>query len=237
MKNIVIFGASGHGSVVLDCIEKEKKYHVVGFMDSFKRKGSLLNGYTILGSEFDLPYLIEKYTISGGIIAIGDNWVRKSLKERIAKVVPEFDYIHSVHPKAVIGKNVHIGKGTVVLPGAVVEANALIGDFCIINTNASLGHGGRMGNYSSLAPKCCTGGHFILGRFSAVCLGANVIDNITISEHTVVGAGSLVVGNLDSYTVAYGTPAKKVRNRVAGEPYMARKKTSNLVIPLVAKNA
>lgn len=236
MKNIVIFGASGHGSVVLDCIEREGKHKVIGFMDSFKKKGIRLNGYTILGSEFDLPLLMEKYNITGGIVAIGDNWIRKSLVERIAKVAPDFEYIYSVHPKAVIGKDVQIGKGTVVLPGAVVESNASIGDFCIVNTNASVGHDGQMGNYSSLAPKCCTGGHLILGRFSAICLGANVIDNITISEHTVVGAGSLVVGNIDSYSVAYGAPARKVRSRSAGEPYMGRKKTSGSVIPLVIRN-
>ncbi len=39
MKNIVIIGASGHGSVILDCIEKENKYNLLGFVDSFKKKG------------------------------------------------------------------------------------------------------------------------------------------------------------------------------------------------------
>ena len=40
MQNIIIFGASGHGSVVLDCLEKQNKYNVVGFLDSFKKKGA-----------------------------------------------------------------------------------------------------------------------------------------------------------------------------------------------------
>ncbi|MBT8184546.1 MAG: transferase, partial [Eudoraea sp.] len=39
MNNIVIIGASGHGSVVLDCIEQENKYNLVGFVDSFKKRG------------------------------------------------------------------------------------------------------------------------------------------------------------------------------------------------------
>ncbi|MEM9142816.1 MAG: acetyltransferase [Bacteroidota bacterium] len=236
MKNIVIFGAYGHGSVVLDCIEKEGKYRIIGFLDSFKKRGLHLNGYTVLGSEFHLPYLIQKHNIHAGIIAIGDNWLRKLLVDRIAKIAPGFEYVHTVHPKAVIGKDVRIGKGSVVLPGAVVEANATVGTFCIVNTNASLGHHGRMGDYSSLAPKSCTGGHFILGKFSAICLGTSVIDNITISEHSVVGAGSLVVGNIGSYTVAYGAPAKKIRPRAAGEPYTGKGNTNAPVIPLVVKN-
>jgi FlaA1/EpsC-like NDP-sugar epimerase len=51
MKNIVIIGASGHGGMILDCIEKEGRYHVLGFIDSFKEKGTEYLGYEILGNE------------------------------------------------------------------------------------------------------------------------------------------------------------------------------------------
>ncbi|MFK5973757.1 MAG: acetyltransferase [Flavobacteriaceae bacterium] len=230
MQNVVIFGASGHGSVVLDCIEKEGRYKIIGFIDSFKKKGVKINGYTILGNEGDLPYLMERYNFSSGIVAIGDNWTRKLLVDRILKIAPNFDYIHTVHPKAEIGKNVEIGKGAVLMPGVIVNTNSVIGDFCILNTNSSLGHDGRMENYSSLAPKSCTGGNFRLGKFSAICLGSNIIDDITILEHTVIGAGSLVVGNIEGYILAYGSPAKKIRNRIAGEPYLSGgKKTTRMI--------
>lgn len=236
MQNVVIFGASGHGSVILDCIEKEGKYKVLGFIDSFKKKGAKINGYPILGSEIDLPYLMEKYNFFRGIIAIGDNWIRKLVVDRILKISPDFDYVNAVHPKAEIGKNVDIGKGTVLMPGVIVNANSVIGDFCILNTNSSLGHDGRMENYSSLAPKSCTGGNFRLGKFSAVCLGANIIDNITILEHSVIGAGSLVVGNIEDHILAYGAPARKIRNRITGEPYMSGGKNPTRVIPFLAND-
>ncbi len=221
MKNVVIFGASGHGSVVLDCIEKEGIFKVLGFVDSFKRKGTRINGYTVLGSEFDLPYISEKNDLAGGIVAIGDNWIRKLVVDRIFKILPNFNFVTAIHPTAEVGKDVEIGNGTVLMPGVIANANSVIGDFCILNTNASLGHDGRMEDYSSLAPKACIGGNLLLGKFSAICLGANVIDNITIGSHTVVGAGSLVVGNLDSYTLAYGAPAKRIKTRVIGEPYLS----------------
>ena len=236
MQNVVIFGASGHGSVVLDCIEKQGKYKVIGFIDSFKKKGININGYTVLGSEVDLPYLMEKYNFSAGIIAIGDNWSRKLVVDRILKIAPNFDYISAVHPKAEIGKNVDIGKGTVLMAGVIVNANSVIGDFCILNTNASLDHDGRMENYSSFAPKSCAGGNFRLGKFSAICLGSNIIDNITILEHSVIGAGSLVVGNIEGHILAYGSPAKKIRNRIAGEPYLSGRKKAIKVIPFLAND-
>jgi len=220
MKNIVVIGASGHGSVVLDCLEKEGKYNVIGFIDSFKEKKSHVNGYQVLGSEFDLPYLINRFNIDGGIVAVGDNWMRKLVVDRIKKIIPSFNFVNTLHPNTVIGKDVYLGVGNVFMPGAIVNANAIINDFCIINTNASLGHDGVMGSYSSLAPSVCSGGNLRLGQFSAISLGANIINGITIGAHTVIGAGSLVLTDMGNHVIAYGSPAKKIRYRRIGESYL-----------------
>jgi len=224
MQNVIIFGASGHGSVVLDCIEKEGKYKVVGYVDSFEEKGTKVNGYSVLGSEYDLPHLILEHQLLGGIIAIGDNWTRNLVVERVQKIAPDFEYISAVHPNAEIGKDVQIGKGSVVMPGVTINANAVIGNHCILNTNSSLDHDGVMSNYSSLAPNVCVGANFILGKGSAICLGANIIENITIGSHTVIGAGSLVVGSITDNVLVYGAPAKIIRKRIPSEPYLSGKK-------------
>lgn len=236
MQNVVVFGASGHGSVVLDCIENERKYKVIGFIDSFKEKGTIINGYTILGSEHDLPLLMQEHHIYGGIVAIGDNWVRNLIVDKISRIAPNFKFISAVHPNAHLGKDVQIEEGSVVMPGVTINANAVIGKHCILNTSSSLDHNGYMNSYSSLAPKVCVGGNFILGRGSAVCLGANIIENITVGEHSIVGAGSLVVGNIADRLMVYGAPARIVRKRIPGEPYLAASKKSSPIIPLNFKN-
>lgn len=237
MKNVVIFGASGHGGVVLDCLEKEGKYNVVGFLDSFKKKGRRHCGYEILGNEFDLPYLIDKYNISGGIVAIGDNCIRKNIAERIAGISPGFEFIHTLHPSVILGRDVKIGNGVVVMPGVVINSNTEIGDFCILNTFSSIDHDSIMQAYSSLAPRVCIGGNFNLGKFSAICLGAQIIENISIGEHAVVGAGSLVVRDLESFVLSYGSPARVIRTRQEGEAYLSlAKNTIKPVISSVASN-
>ncbi|WP_405400991.1 NeuD/PglB/VioB family sugar acetyltransferase [Maribacter sp. Asnod2-G09] len=228
MQNVIIFGASGHGSVVLDCLEKEGKYNVVGFVDSFKQKGTSINEYQVLGSEIDLPFLIDRFNIVGGIVAIGDNWIRKLIVDKIFKIVPNFSFINTIHPKAILGKDILLGCGNVFMPGAIVNANSIVHDFCIINTNSSLGHDGIMDSYSSLAPSVCTGGNLKLGRFSAVSLGVNIINGIEIGQHTVIGAGSLVVDHFGDNVLAYGSPARIVRKRAAGEPYLSAPKKQQL---------
>ncbi len=233
MKNVVIIGASGHGSVILDCIEKEGKYNILGFVDSFKEKGGKQNGYEILGSEYDLPYLIEMFDLYGGIVAIGDNWIRKSVVNRISDIAPDFRFITSIHTKAVIGKDVHIGQGTIIMPGAIVNANSEIGDFCILNTNSSLGHDSVMDDFSSMASGVTAGGCFYLGKFSAICLGARIIENTRVMEHTVIGAGSLVVKDVRECVVAYGSPARIVRERMVGERYLSGGKREVPSLPLL----
>lgn len=236
MQNVIIFGASGHGGVVLDCIEKEAKYKVVGFIDSFKEKGTKISGHVVLGSEYDLPFLIKKHQIFGGIVAIGDNCTRSILVGRINEIASNFKYISVVHPSAELGKGVEVGSGSVIMPGVTVNANANIGNHCILNTNSSLDHDSFMNNFSSLAPNVCAGGNLILGSGSAVCLGANIIENITIGADTVVGAGSLVIGNIENNVLVYGAPARVIRKRIASEPYLSSgSKSSPPTITLVAK--
>jgi len=36
MEKIIIIGASGHAKVIVDIIERNKRYTIVGFIDSFQ---------------------------------------------------------------------------------------------------------------------------------------------------------------------------------------------------------
>jgi acetyltransferase-like isoleucine patch superfamily enzyme len=67
-----------------------------------------------------------------------------------------------------------------------------------------------MGDFSSLAPGVTTGGDCRIGSYSAVSIGAVLRHGITIGEHCVVGGGSFVLKNVDSFSVVYGAPAKKI---------------------------
>jgi len=219
-ENIVVIGSSGHAKVVIDVIEKEGKYRIVGLIDSFKQSLELVYGIGLIGSEDILPALMANDTVSGGFIAIGDNWKRHLMAEKIKALVPEFKFISAVHPSAQIARGVKIGDGTVVMAGVVVNSDSRIGDFCILNTNASLDHDSVMEDFSSLAPNATTGGNVMIGEFSAISLGANIVHGHGIGKHTVIGAGALVLDDIPEYCIAYGAPAKVIRKRQAGDRYL-----------------
>ena len=78
-EKIVIIGSSGNAEVIIDIIEQEGKFKIIGLIDPYKGNGESVLGYKIIGEEKDLPQLIIKYQLSGCIIAIGDNWARSIL--------------------------------------------------------------------------------------------------------------------------------------------------------------
>lgn len=220
MNNIVVIGASGYAKVVIDIVEKTGAFTIVGFIDSNKPKGYRFSGYEVLGSESDLPSLVTRQDIVGGVMAIGDNWDRYRMAVSILGYVPEFIFPTVVHPSVCIAKDVTIDRGTVIMAGAVVNSGSRLGEFCIINTNASVDHDNSVGDYASLAPGVTTGGNVTVGEFTAVSLGANLIHGITVGPHAVIGAGATVVDDIPELSVAMGTPAKVVRTREQGDRYL-----------------
>ena len=223
-KKIVVIGASGHAKVIIDIVEREGKYEVLGLIDSYKEKGRKTFGYAILGTEKLIPQLIEKENLYGGILAIGDNYIRQELFYKIKEIQPDFKYVNAIHPHAVIGAKVKIGKGVVIMPGVIVNTQSKIDDFCILNTKSTLDHECKMKKFSSLGPGTNVGGNVKIGECTAISLGAKVIENIDIGKHSVVGAGSLVIRNVGDFKIAFGIPAKEVRTRDIGESYLSGNK-------------
>lgn len=220
MKNIAIVGSSGHAKVIIDIVEREGKYKISGLLDQFRKVGEQTLGYEILGQEEDLPRLTKYQSIEGAIVAIGDNFVRSRMAARIAELCPDLCFVSAIHPKAIIARDVSIGEGTVIMAGVSVSPCCSIGRHCILNTNSSLDHDSSMEHFSSLAPRATTGGKCRIGEHSAISIGAILIDGVQVGEHTVIGAGSVVLRNIDPYKVAYGTPARVVRERKAGDKYL-----------------
>jgi sugar O-acyltransferase (sialic acid O-acetyltransferase NeuD family) len=220
MEKIVIFGASGHAKVIIDIVEKQARYAILGFVDDFRAPGAETLGYQVLGCESDLPTLVAQHSIKGIVIAIGDNAVREDVATRVAGLCPGLMFINAIHPSAIIGRDVSIGVGTVIMAGGIVNPSCEIGNFCIVNTKASLDHDSTMQDFSSLAPGVSTGGGCRVGRLAAVGIGASLRHGISIGECAVVGGQSMVLEDVPPYTVAYGSPAKTIRSRGRGEKYL-----------------
>ena len=220
MKNIVVAGSSGHAKVVIDVMEHEGRYRIVGLLDRHRQVGEKILGYPILGQDEDLPRLTVSLGLAGVFVAIGDNFIRSQVAAHIAEICPGLPFVSAIHPKASLAREVAVAEGTVIMAGVVVNPCCAIGRLCILNTNSSLDHDSIMEDYSSLAPGATTGGNCRIGSYSAVSIGAVLIHGAHIGEHSVLGAGSTLLKNLEPFKVAYGTPARVIRARKPGDKYL-----------------
>lgn len=217
---LFIFGASGHGKVILDMVEKQGMYAMAGWVDSHRPKGSLVKGYPVLGSEDDLRGLRDLHPDAQLFIAIGDNHVRRLVRDRILERVPGIAFATVVHPAAQVARDVHIGIGAAIMPGAVVNSDAFVGEFSIVNTNACLEHDGWLGDFSSLAAGVTVGGGVRIGMTTAVCIGATLRHGITVGDHCVVAPGAVVTSDCADRSVMSGVPAVCTGFRAVGDPYL-----------------
>jgi sugar O-acyltransferase (sialic acid O-acetyltransferase NeuD family) len=220
MENIILFGGGLHTNYCIDIIKKEGKYNIVGIVDSLKIIGEELFGYKILGRQEQLNTIISEYNIQGGLITIGDNWSRKIVFESIIKQDPDFKFVNAIHPSAIIGMNVVIGDGVVIMAGCIINPNSNVGNFCFFATGAQLEHDCNIHDFASISAGSITGGKVNIGKYSAIALGVVIIDRINIGENTVVGSGSLITKDLPDNVLAYGSPASIIRGRELGERFL-----------------
>ena len=219
-KNIVIFGGGSHCLCLIDIIEAAGNYHIIGIIDSVAEIGFEISGYKVIGRQHELVRLTEEYKIDGGIIALGDNYSRMVVEKEIVAQAADFVFFNVIHPSAIISKSVKMGSGNVIMAGVIISVGAQMENHCIINTGSQLEHYSKMGNYSSLSAGVITGGYVELKKLSAIALGVTVFDRVTIGENTVVGSGSLVTKDLPDNVLAYGTPAKIVKERELNERFL-----------------
>ena len=211
---LVVIGTGGHAISVAN-VARSAGFSVKYFVDENKRFDKLL-GITLIGDISELANIHEHWFC----IAVGDNAARERIFTQLSAKYSNLIFPSLIHSSAILSDYTEIGEGTVVMPGAVVGPNSRIGKFCILNTHSSIDHDSSMSDYSSLAPGVVTGGTVGIGVRSAISIGAVIKHGIKVGDDCVVGANSYVDKDLSSCLVAYGTPARVVRERSVGDPYL-----------------
>jgi sugar O-acyltransferase (sialic acid O-acetyltransferase NeuD family) len=220
MEDILIFGASEHARVVIDIVEREGRYRIRGLLDSYKPVGYTVAGHQVMGTEKDLPRLVDELGVRKGIVGIGDNWTRRKITGLLRAAVPGFEFVTAVHPSAYITPGVALGAGTIVMGQAWIGIDLAIGEGCVVSSKASFEHDSCMAPFSSLGAGVTCGGNVYLGECSALCIGVTVIHGVRIGKFTVIGAGSTVLSDVPDGVVAYGLPARVMRERQPCDRYL-----------------
>lgn len=201
---LLILGASGHGKVVADIALRMNKWKNIAYLDDDENITSSL-GIRVIGKSIDFLKYISDYEL---FVAIGKNDTREKIQQQLEAAgacVPVL-----VHPSAIIGEQVELGSGTVLMAGVIINNSTKIGKGCIINTGVTLDHDNLIEDFVHVSPGVHTAGTVKIGKRTWLGIGSIVSNNVNITNDCIIGAGAVVNKDIIESGTYIGLPARRV---------------------------
>jgi sugar O-acyltransferase (sialic acid O-acetyltransferase NeuD family) len=193
-KKIALFGFGGHAREVAVQIGGK----ITHFVDD-----EYSNEFCLPISDFDPSIYLM-------MIAIADPFQRKIISERLPA---ETEYFTFIHPSAKVmdQEKIVIGEGSFIGANCILTTNISIGKHTILNRGNQIGHDCSIGNYFSAMPGSVVSGNVSIG--DGVYFGTNscIIEKKKLANNITIGAGGVVIRNIDDPGVYAGVPVKKIK--------------------------
>ena len=199
---VFVVGAGGHGKVVVQIL-REIGAKLGGVLDDDpSAETSELTEY--LGPISKLRQIDQPQAV----IAIGDNMIRRRVRDQL-----DARWITLIHPSSYVAPSAKLGRGVVVCANASICEDATIGEHSIVNTNTSVDHDTLIGEFTHLACGVTLAGGVTVGDDALIGAGATILPFVSVGNRSVLGAGSVATRNVVKDCVAYGVPARHIRDR------------------------
>ncbi|MHC4186856.1 MAG: acetyltransferase [Planctomycetota bacterium] len=209
MEKVLILGTGMYAPVLAEIISSLENYEVGGFVENLNKShcNEKLAGLNVYWIE-DL----DRFAESHKAVCCLATTQRSRFIEQVMRYNIEFATI--IHPSADVMSSTSIGCGSVVGPGVVISSNTKIGEHVRINRGVTIGHDTVIGDFVTVQPGVNIAGKCIIGDKCYIGMGSNIIDDLRIGSGCLVGAGSLVLKDLKERVMAFGVPAKVVKEDI-----------------------
>lgn len=209
-KEIVIIGAGGFGREVQWLIERINQnnptWKILGYLDDGVAPGTEVNGYKVLGGVEVLEQINPR---PAAVCAIGSAGVREKVIARV-KNIGEIEFPNLIDPDVQMSSFITMGEGNIICAGNILTVNISIEDFDIINLSCTIGHDVVLGSFVTVYPGVNISGCIKLGKGVELGTGSQIIQGKNICEDTIIGAGAVVVKDIEKTGTYVGVPVKKI---------------------------
>lgn len=209
MEDLIVLGAGGLGQEIVWLAEEindtSPRWNILGYLDDNPAaQNTEVIGYPVLGMLDDA----KKYPQAKFFLGVGDPRLRRKFVDRLEPF--DVKWATLVSPTVRLHRSNKLGVGVGIGRYTDLTLNCNIGDFAYINIHVVLGHAVTVGEFSVVDPNVCINGEGVIGH---TCLiGANAfVRDVKVGDGATVGAGSVVVKDVEPECVVAGVPAKVIR--------------------------
>ncbi|MCT7614596.1 NeuD/PglB/VioB family sugar acetyltransferase [Aliarcobacter butzleri] len=188
-EKIVLIGGGGHCHSVIDVIEQENKYEIIGIVDTKENISKKVLDYKIIACDDDLETIF--LSCKNAFITVGQiesNKIRVKIYNNLKKI--GFNLPTIISPLAYVSKYSFIDEGTIIMHQALINANTKIGKNCIINTKALIEHDCIVEDNCHISTASVINGGVTVKENSF--LGSNATSKQSIEIDGFIKAGSIV---------------------------------------------
>ena len=202
-----MLGGGGHASVLVDIL-KQKNRSIIGIVcPEVVMQREILAGFAHYQSDNDiLKFVSSDVFLINGIGSLPGEQLRKIIFLRCVKLGYQFETVISSH--AIVSPHAELGEGVQIMPGAIVQVGAKIGDNTIINSGSIIEHDCVIGRHNHIAPGSTLSGQVTTADQVYIGTGAKVINNLDIGLNSVIAAGAIVTKSVPGDAIVYAARSK-----------------------------
>jgi sugar O-acyltransferase (sialic acid O-acetyltransferase NeuD family) len=210
-RRLLIVGAGGHGAVVAEAALAAGWTEIAFFDDRWPGLADT-RGLPVIGTVAVLQQQLggPNQQPCDVVVAVGDNTCRLELALALAAAGATLATV--VHPFSSVSPTAHLGAGSVVLAGAVLNAGTRLGLAGIVNTRASIDHDCHIGDGVHVCPGVTLAGHVTVHDLAWLGVGSCAIQGVTVGRAALVAAGAVVVRDVPAAARVAGCPAKEMKS-------------------------
>lgn len=203
----VIVGAGTYGQVYAAYLSEH--YKVLGFIDD---DPSLANewvaGIRVLGNS---EYLFNEVSSSHAVfVPLGENQIRSEFLINLRN--SGFDTPSFIHPQTIIHSSVQVGNAVYILPGTIIMPHTVLEDNVMVSVGVNIAHHVHVGRGSFFSQGCNIGASILIGDYAYFGIGSTIMTGISkVGRNSLIGAGTVVIRDVEDQAVMVGNPAKFLR--------------------------
>jgi len=211
-QGLVLYGASGHASMIRDHLEWAAPAAEVGAVvacidDRRGDSGDWVRGVPLL--SFDVWQ--RDWREHPVLIAVGDGGARQRLARRVLDAGGRFITLSAI--QSGVAPGLRLGAGSWIGAQCYVAGSCVIGDHVHVQPQCLLSHDIVIGDFVTLCPGVKVAGHVEIRERAFVGIGAIVINGrpdepLVIGAGAIVGAGSVVTESVPEGARVVGNPAR-----------------------------